>query len=325
MNFSQIPWQWNDAHSYLLSPCSPLPILSLSGVDRHDCLSPCFSVLCELWVELVLSQIAPHSVHPPQYGPSSRSLASHLHCCYLLCNVRVFSPHHMAIPRKVFLGDICGDWLDHCIAPELFISDSVFPCFALIITLLSYYHLIMTYFSIRSIPKWCVLHQNPTSNNQCLDCMLRTLMNEWIFIQHCQVQSHQKHNFVHDKSQWSNIVLLELRIAQMIKTMLKGNAGSLNKTYEVAFPSRLHTINCYNYIHCYMILFRHHSPCIRQIENHRQKIPNNRFRKNDKTRDGFGVLRIQDMNVVTVTPLSANLLGNIPINPIAIVLLSLSW
>ena len=37
--------------------------------------------------------------------------------------------------------------------------------------------------------------------------------------------------------------------------MLKGNAGSLNKTYEVAFPSRLHTINCYNYIHCYMVLF----------------------------------------------------------------------
>ena len=49
--------------------------------------------------------------------------------------------------------------------------------------------------------------------------------------------------------------ILELRIAQTIKTMLKGNAGSLNKTYEVAFPSRLHTINCYNYIHCYMILF----------------------------------------------------------------------
>ena len=24
-----------------------------------------------------------------------------------------------------------GDWLDHCIAPELFISDFVFPCFAL--------------------------------------------------------------------------------------------------------------------------------------------------------------------------------------------------
>ena len=64
-------------------------------------------------------------------------------------------------------------------------------------------------------------------------------MNEWMnesFIQHFQVQSHQKHNFVHDKSQWSDIVLLELRIAQMIKTMLKGNAGSLNKTYEVAFP-----------------------------------------------------------------------------------------
>ena len=80
--------------------CSPLSILSLSGVDRHDCLLPSLSVLCELWVELVLSQIAQHSVHPPQSGPSSMSLPSHIHCCYLLCNVRVFSPHHMAIPRK---------------------------------------------------------------------------------------------------------------------------------------------------------------------------------------------------------------------------------
>ena len=81
--------------------CSPLlPILSLSGVYSHACLSPCFSVLCELWVELVLPQIPPYSVHPPQSGPSSRSLPSHRHCCYLLCNVRVFSPHHMAIPRS---------------------------------------------------------------------------------------------------------------------------------------------------------------------------------------------------------------------------------
>ena len=111
--------------------CSPLPILSLSGVDRHDCLLLRFSVVCEVWVELVLFQIALHSVHPPQFGPSSRSLPSHLHRCYLLISVRVFSSHHMAKPRKAFLGNICGDWLDHCIAPELFISDSVFPCFSL--------------------------------------------------------------------------------------------------------------------------------------------------------------------------------------------------
>ena len=45
----------------------------LSGVDRHDCLSPSFTVLGELWVELVLFQVAPHSVHPPQSGPSTRS------------------------------------------------------------------------------------------------------------------------------------------------------------------------------------------------------------------------------------------------------------
>ena len=91
----------------------------------------CFSVLCENWIELVLSHIAPHSVYPPQSGPSSRSLPSHLHRCYLLCNVRVFSSHHMAIPRKAFLGDICSDRLDHCVVPELFISEFVFPCSAL--------------------------------------------------------------------------------------------------------------------------------------------------------------------------------------------------
>ena len=93
----------------------------LSGVDRHDCISPCFSVLCELGIELEVSQITLHSVHPLQFGPSSRSLPSHRHCCYMLCNVRIVSSQHMAIPRKAFLGDICGDWLDHCIAPELFI------------------------------------------------------------------------------------------------------------------------------------------------------------------------------------------------------------
>ena len=42
-------------------------------VDRRDCLSPSFAVLGELWVELVLFQIAPHSIHPPQSGPSTRS------------------------------------------------------------------------------------------------------------------------------------------------------------------------------------------------------------------------------------------------------------
>ena len=35
-----------------------------------------------------------------------------------LCNILVVSSHYMAIQRKAFLGDICGDWLDHCIAPE---------------------------------------------------------------------------------------------------------------------------------------------------------------------------------------------------------------
>ena len=110
-----------------------LPILSrtLPGIHRHDCLSPCFSVLCELWIELVLFHIAPHSVHPSQCGASLMSLPSHLHRCYLHCNIRVFSSHYMVMLRKAFLGDIVGDWLNHYIAPELFISDSVFPCFAL--------------------------------------------------------------------------------------------------------------------------------------------------------------------------------------------------
>ena len=31
--------------------------------------------------------------------------------------------------EKAFLRDIFGDLLDHCIAPELFFSDSIFPCF----------------------------------------------------------------------------------------------------------------------------------------------------------------------------------------------------
>ena len=100
-------------------------------VDRHDSFSPSFSVLGELWVELVLLQIAPHSVHLHQSGPSTRSLPSHLHRCYMFCYVHFVSSHHMAIPRKAFLGDIRGDRLDHRIAPELFISDLVFPCFAL--------------------------------------------------------------------------------------------------------------------------------------------------------------------------------------------------
>ena len=114
--------------------CSPLPILSLSRTDRHDCLSPCFSVLCELWIELALFQIAPHSVHPPQSVPSSRSLPSHLHRCYMLCNVCVFSSHHMAIPRKAFLGDImwwlvwplCRSWTFHFwIGLSLFCPESI--------------------------------------------------------------------------------------------------------------------------------------------------------------------------------------------------------
>ena len=70
----------SDKQSAHLGRSYPCP----GWVDRHDCLLPCFSVLCELCMELELSQIAPHSVHPPQSGPSSRSLPSHLHRCYFL-------------------------------------------------------------------------------------------------------------------------------------------------------------------------------------------------------------------------------------------------
>ena len=37
---------------------SPLPLVSLSGVDRNDCHSPCFSVLCGLWIKMVFVQTA---------------------------------------------------------------------------------------------------------------------------------------------------------------------------------------------------------------------------------------------------------------------------
>ena len=49
-------------------------------------------------------------------------------------------------------------------------------------------------------------------------------------------------------------LLLILKIAQTIKIMLKGNAGSLNKLMRLHFLSYIRgTTNGYNYIHCYMI------------------------------------------------------------------------
>ena len=99
---------WNVC--FIAHLCSPLPILSLSGVNHHDCLSPCFSVVCALWVELVLY------VNPPQSGLSSRCLLSRFHLSYFLCNNRVVSSRYMVIQRNAFLSDMCGDWLDvdHC-------------------------------------------------------------------------------------------------------------------------------------------------------------------------------------------------------------------
>ena len=63
----------------ILTPWSPL--LNFAHLCRSYpfpgsivFISPAFSVLCEIWIGLVFSQIAPHSVHPPQSGPSSRHL-----------------------------------------------------------------------------------------------------------------------------------------------------------------------------------------------------------------------------------------------------------
>ena len=33
--------------------------------------------------------------------------------------------------RRFWVSWHCGDWIDHCAAPELFFADSSFPCFAL--------------------------------------------------------------------------------------------------------------------------------------------------------------------------------------------------
>ena len=94
--------------------------LFTAGVDRHDCVSPGFSVLYELWIELVFFQVSYHftlcSVHPSQSGPSSMSLPSHLRDCIsfatFLTSLLITC---MAIQQKVFLGVVCDDWLDHCI------------------------------------------------------------------------------------------------------------------------------------------------------------------------------------------------------------------
>ena len=64
---------------------SPLPILSMSGVDRHDCISPRFCVLFELCIQLI-SFISPHthlSLGLPEVSllrPSSLLLALQRSC-----------------------------------------------------------------------------------------------------------------------------------------------------------------------------------------------------------------------------------------------------
>ena len=101
--------------------CSPLrtfPILPLSGVDRMLLgsvrgLYPAgvVSNRSALFIHLRLG--LPRALFPPTFifDTSFATVAS-----YLL----ITWPYH----------ERC-DWIDHCIAPELFISGSVFPCFAL--------------------------------------------------------------------------------------------------------------------------------------------------------------------------------------------------
>ena len=110
-------WYWHVMRKYeahMLLTCAPLPILSLSRVDRFNCLSPWFSVLCEFWIELVLFQIAPHYVHPPQSGPSSRYLNSLPPSSLLLAlqhSCLLFSLHGHTT-KGVSERHICGDWHD---------------------------------------------------------------------------------------------------------------------------------------------------------------------------------------------------------------------
>ena len=80
---------------------SLLPILSLSGVDRHDRMFPGFYILCVLWISLVFLQIASHSIHPsilvwaffevPTHPPS---------LLFILSNISFASSHRAAIPAK---------------------------------------------------------------------------------------------------------------------------------------------------------------------------------------------------------------------------------
>ena len=77
-----------------------------------------------LWIELVLFHITSPSAHPSVGDGWGEG-------CYFFCNILVVSSHCMIIPRKTGLGDRFGGCFDHCIAPELVVSKSVFPCLAL--------------------------------------------------------------------------------------------------------------------------------------------------------------------------------------------------
>ena len=75
----------------------------------------CFRSLCTRCIHLSLG--LPRGLFPPTFIVVT-CLAT------FVSSLLITWPNH---ERRFWVT--CGDWLDHCIALELFISDSVFPCF----------------------------------------------------------------------------------------------------------------------------------------------------------------------------------------------------
>ena len=95
------------------------------GVDSYD---PRVSR-----INVVFFHITSHSVLPSQYyvglppglfTPTSIVIISY-------CGILVVSSRYVAKQLKAFMDDTCRYRLDHCISHELFVSDYVFPGFAL--------------------------------------------------------------------------------------------------------------------------------------------------------------------------------------------------
>ena len=92
-------------------------ILTLNDMLTFAQLCRCYPCPASIAMTAFLSLGLPRCLFPP-IPPSSLLLALQ-HSCLLIT-----WPYH---ERRFWVT--CSDWLDHCIAPELFISDSVFSCF----------------------------------------------------------------------------------------------------------------------------------------------------------------------------------------------------